>query len=208
MKAKGWDIRRARTWVPRGTGELPPPAASALQSPSTSAALSPQPHPGRKEQLIALRHEGVRPSYSSSHRRYEGVGRSSPSRAPAARQTAELRSDIGSGCRTSLDDDSAFDSDGTYRDGLHSCPSTIREQSSNDSAPAPFVATASASSSYPHTAPTAATLSAMTPAPHQREVSLRVTNQERNRMQPPTCCLLYTSPSPRDKRQSRMPSSA
>ena len=30
----------------------------------------------------------------------------------------------------------------------------------------------------------------------------------RNQLEPPNLCLLYTSPSPRDKRQSRMPSSA
>ena len=37
--------------------------------------------------------------------------------------------------------------------------------------------------------------------------SLKV-EQEMNNVHDPFACLLYTSPSPRDKRQSRMPSSA
>ena len=32
--------------------------------------------------------------------------------------------------------------------------------------------------------------------------------EEKTEIRPPEICLLYTSPSPRDKRQSRMPSSA
>eukprot|EP00827_Trimyema_finlayi_P000588 TRINITY_DN1127_c0_g1_i1.p4 TRINITY_DN1127_c0_g1~~TRINITY_DN1127_c0_g1_i1.p4 ORF type:complete len:126 (+),score=79.30 TRINITY_DN1127_c0_g1_i1:63-440(+) len=41
----------------------------------------------------------------------------------------------------------------------------------------------------------------------QRELILKKKNEERNK-ELNTYCLLYTSPSPRDKRQSRMPSSA
>ena len=36
----------------------------------------------------------------------------------------------------------------------------------------------------------------------------KVTNEEAKKIYPNGCCLLYTSPSPRDKRQYRMPSSA
>lgn len=176
---------------------MPPPADSSLRPPSTFAAPSPQPHPGKHKQLFTFKHEvpfkreGAQPftlkqevtrsSYSSSRGRYEDVGRSSSSRASAARRT---RYDIGSGCRTSSfdRDGCTVDSAGTCRDGLHPSPSAaVWEPNGDDNTPAPFVAaTVSAPSSFPLNAPAAAaTLSAVTPAPHhRREGRLHFTNQK------------------------------
>lgn len=199
VKAKGWTIARARACARQGAGELPPPTASALRPPSTSAALSSQSHPGRKgEQVFSFKHEGVRSSCSSSsHRRCEdAAGRSAASsRAPAsARRKAGVRYNVRSGCRArSFDDGCTFDSDGTCRDGLNFSPSGVWEPSGGENTSTPLVATVPpSSSSYPRSAPKAtATLSttAPPPQPNQREVALRVTNQayNNNRTQPPTC---------------------
>ena len=43
---------------------------------------------------------------------------------------------------------------------------------------------------------------------NKKYLTLSDKNRIREWKLPPTSCLLYTSPSPRDKRQSRMPSSA
>ena len=43
---------------------------------------------------------------------------------------------------------------------------------------------------------------------NMRQMALAAHNYESANQRFPTSCLLYTSPSPRDKRQSRMPSSA
>lgn len=198
VKAKGWTIGRARTCARQGTGELPPPTVSALRSPSTSAAFSPQSHPGRnEEQPFSFKHEGVRSSYSSSSRRRceDAVGRSAASsRAPAsARRIAGVRYDVRGGCRTTYSDDGCtFNSDGTCREGLTSCPSGVWEPSGGENMSTPSVTTAPPpSSSYPGNAPeAAATLSATVPPPqpHPRQVAQRLTNQTHNdRTQPPTC---------------------
>lgn len=125
------------------------------------------------------KHEEFCSAYECSRWGCKSIVRRLSSGAAAARRPAGLRHHAEGVCRTSFDYDL---SDGTCRDGIHSCACTVREPSGGRAAEPVLAATASSlSSSSPSSscalnAPAVA-LSAMTPTPQGALHSKKQMNQ-------------------------------